>query len=219
MFSHEQVLEIFNHRYSCKEFLSQEKISESDMEIILKAGQLSPSSMGLEPWKFLVVENEALIKELIPVTPGGAKQLATCSHLIIILSRQAKDIKHDSDYIDYLLREVKKLPEETVSGFKSAIASIAKNRFNHDDQAILNYSSSQAYLAIANMALAGSMLGIDSCMIGGFDAKAVTDILVKHHLLDPEHFSMTLMLPLGKRIGDITPKSRQPFNTVVEWVK
>ena len=60
--THEQILEILNFRHACKEFDSSKKISDSDFEIILKGGQLSPSSMGIEPWKFLIIENEELKK-------------------------------------------------------------------------------------------------------------------------------------------------------------
>lgn len=66
--THEQILEILNFRHACKEFDSSKKISDSDFEIILKGGQLSPSSMGIEPWKFLVIQNESLREELATVS-------------------------------------------------------------------------------------------------------------------------------------------------------
>jgi len=219
MINHEKILELLNHRHACKEFNPQQKISESDMKMILTAGQLSPSSLGMEPWKFLVIENSDLIKELVPVTPGGMKQLETCSHLVIVLSRKPQDLKHDSKYLDHLVHDVKQFPEEAAEKYKNTVALIERNRFNHNDKAILGYSTSQAYLAIANMALVGAMVGVDSCPIGAFNGKAVCDILLEHNLLDADHFTLTLMLAFGYRAKDITPKKRQSFEEVISWVK
>lgn len=54
------VLEAFKFRHACKEFESSKKIKEDDFQFILECGRLSPSSCGLEPGEFLVVQNEEL---------------------------------------------------------------------------------------------------------------------------------------------------------------
>ena len=46
------------------------KISDSEFNTILEAGRLSPSSLGLEPWRFLVIQNETLREKLIPYSSG-----------------------------------------------------------------------------------------------------------------------------------------------------
>ena len=56
-------LEILNFVMPAKNLACSKKISDSDFEIILKGGQLSPSSMGIEPWKFLVIQNESLCEK------------------------------------------------------------------------------------------------------------------------------------------------------------
>lgn len=217
--NHQEILEALNFRHACKEFDSPKKISDSDFDLILKAGQLSPSSMGIEPWKFLVIENQALREELASVSWGGKKQIPSCSHLIILLSRTANDLKYDSDYMDYLLREVKGMPPEAVNGFKGVIKSVQETRFNHNDAALLNYSCLQTYLAAANMMTIAALAKIDSCAIGGFDQKAVEEILIKHNLLTKEHFHLTLMLAFGYRTHEVGPKKRQPIEDIVHWVK
>jgi len=217
--NHQEILEALNFRHACKEFDSAKKISDSDFDLILKAGQLSPSSMGIEPWKFLVIENQALREELTSVSWGGKKQIPSCSHLIILLSRTANDLKYDSDYMDYLLHEVKGMPTEAVDGFKGMVKSVQESRFNHSDVALLNYSCLQTYLAAANMMTVAALEKIDSCAIGGFDQKAVEDILIKHNLLDTKHFHLTLMLAFGYRAHEAGAKKRQPLTNIVEWVK
>lgn len=217
--NHTEILDILNFRHACKEFDSNKKIADADFEIILKAGQLSPSSMGLEPWKFIVIENKALREELAPISWGGKVQIPSCSHLVILLSRNAGDLKHDSAYIDSLLKEVKHMPNEMVEGFKGMIKSIEDNRFNNDERAIVNYSCLQTYLAASNMMTVAAMEKIDSCPIGGYDQQAVENLLVSRGLLDKDHFYLTLMIAFGYRKNEPKTKTRQPLESIVEWVK
>lgn len=217
--THEQILEILNFRHACKEFDSSKKISDSDFEIILKGGQLSPSSMGIEPWKFLVIQNESLREELATVSWGGKKQIPSCSHLVILLSRMPKELKHDSSYIHHLLTEVKQMPQEAVENFKGVIKMIEDTRFQNNEQALLNYSCLQTYIAAANMMTVSAMQQIDSCAMGGYDQKAVEEILIKHNLLNKDEFYLTLMIAFGYRINEPTSKTRQSLNDLVVWVK
>lgn len=217
--THEQILDILNFRHACKEFDSSKKIPDSDFKIILKAGQLSPSSMGIEPWKFLVIQNESLREELATVSWGGKKQIPSCSHLVILLSRMPKELKHDSSYIHHLLTEVKQMPQEAVENFKGLVKMIEDTRFQNNEQAILNYSCLQTYIAATNMMTVSAMQQIDSCAIGGYDQKAVEEILIKHNLLDKDKFYLTLMVAFGYRINEPTPKKRQSLNDLVVWVK
>ena len=55
-----EVLDILNFRHACKEFDSTKKISSEDLEVILEGGRLAPSSVGIEPWHFIVVKNQEL---------------------------------------------------------------------------------------------------------------------------------------------------------------
>ena len=217
--THEQILEILNFRHACKEFDSSKKISDSDFEIILKGGQLSPSSMGIEPWKFLVIQNESLREELATVSWGGKKQIPSCSHLVILLSRMPKELKHDSSYIHHLLTEVKQMPQEAVENFKGVVKMIEDTRFQTNEKALLNYSCLQTYIAAANMMTVSAMQQIDSCAMGGYDQKAVEEILIKHNLLNKDEFYLTLMIAFGYRINEPTPKTRQSLNDLVVWVK
>ena len=49
-----------NFRHACKVFDDTKKISDEDMKFILEAGRKSPSSFGMEGWKFLVITNDEL---------------------------------------------------------------------------------------------------------------------------------------------------------------
>lgn len=213
-----EILDILNFRHACKEFDSSKKISTDDFNIILESGRLSPSSMGIEPWKFLVIENQELKDKLGDVCWGGKKQMPTCSHLVIYLSRTPKELKSDSPYIDYLLKDIKHLPKEVVSSMKGIMKSIEETRFENDKD-MLNYSCLQTYIALSNMMTTASMLKIDSCAIGGMDQQAVEKILIDKGLLDKDKFYLTICCAFGYRLNEPSEKLRQPMDEIVTWVK
>ena len=93
-----EVINILNFRHACKEFDSTKKISSEDLEVILEGGRLAPSSVGIEPWHFVVIENQELKAELAKVCFGGKNQIPTCSHFVIYLTRTPNEIKANSAY-------------------------------------------------------------------------------------------------------------------------
>ena len=213
-----EVMDILNFRHACKEFDPNKKISPEDFKVILEGGRLAASSLGIEPWKFIVIENKELLDELAPVCSGGRKQINTCSQFVIYLSRKPKEIKSDSEYIDYLYKEVKHLPNEYADMMKNFIKTMEQSIFR-DERDAQSYSNEQTYIALTSMMLSAAMLNIDSCTIGGMDKKAVEKILIDRKLLDSDKFDITVCCAFGYRINEATHKLRQPMEEVVTWVK
>ena len=79
-------LEALSKRYSVKKF-NNEIIPQEKLFNILESGKLSASSLGLQPYKILVVESEEMKKKLIPAFYNPS-QISTCSHLIVIISKK-----------------------------------------------------------------------------------------------------------------------------------
>ena len=78
-------MEAMDFRHACKIFDESKKVSNEDMNFILEAGRKSPSSFGMEPWKFLVITNDELKEKLRPFC-WNQPQITTCSHLVVILA-------------------------------------------------------------------------------------------------------------------------------------
>ena len=91
------------------------------MEMIAETARLSPSSFGLEPWKFLIVENKELIKEISEVSWGFQRQASTTSHIVIALTKAGSEVKYDSDYIRNLWINTKGVSEEFFEGIKDVL--------------------------------------------------------------------------------------------------
>ena len=212
-----EVIDILNFRHACKEFDSTKKISSEDLEVIIEGGRLAPSSVGIEPWHFIVIENQELKDKLGEVCFGGTKQIPTCSDFIIYLTRTPKEIKSNSAYIEHLFKDVQNLPEDASSRMKGFIKNTED--IIGDDRNMQAYANEQTYIALSSMMLSAAMLNIDSCAIGGMDKKAVEKILVDRNLIDTDKFEVTIGCAFGYRVNEAKPKLRQSMNEVVTMVK
>ena len=92
----EQMLQVFENRCSTRYYDPNKKISQEDFAAILEFARLSPSSVGSEPWKFLVIQNKALREKIKPFSWGMQSQLDDCSHLVIILAK--KNARYDTPF-------------------------------------------------------------------------------------------------------------------------
>ena len=216
----QELLTIMDSRRAIKSFDPTKKISDEDFEFILEVGRRSPSSVGYEPWRFLVLQNEEIREQIREVSFGAKGQLPTASHFVIILAR--KDARYDSDYIDHLLKNVKKISPDIVEQMKGAYKNFQEvdMKILDDERNLFDWASKQTYLALANMMTMAQQIGIDSCPIEGFNYEAVTKILVENKLIDPEVFGVSVMAAFGYKEKDPEFASiRQPLSDIVQWVR
>lgn len=101
MLTPEQLTALWQRRAATRAYDPAKKIPDSDFEAILQAGRLSPSSVGSEPWQFLVVQNRELRAQLKPVSWGMATQVDDASHLVVILAK--KNARYDSSFFDDII--------------------------------------------------------------------------------------------------------------------
>lgn len=211
------ILAAFKYRRATREYDPARKISAEDFDFILELGRLSPSSVGSEPWTFLVIQNKALREALKPVAWGMAAQVDAASHLLVILAR--KNLRYDSPFMrESMIRR----------GLDAAQIEATLPRYEklqrHDmgtlesERALFDWACKQTYLALANMMTGAAMAGIDSCPIEGFDYAAVNRILVGAGLFDPAEWGVSVMATFGYRAGDIKPRARRSREDVVRWV-
>lgn len=102
----EQVIALQHQRFAAKKYDPNCRISQKDWEALVEVGRLAPSSIGLEPWKMLLLKNERMKEDLKPMAWGALFGLEGASHFVIYLAR--KGITYDSDYVKKVMHEVKK---------------------------------------------------------------------------------------------------------------
>ncbi len=159
-------LEILERRFACKGFLDK-KISADEFNYILEAARLSPSSFGMEPWRFLVIVDQTLKDQLSPLC-WNQKQITTCSHLVVISADM--DAVQDDDYIEKMFVR-RGLSDEATKAY------IQKYKSFLQTQDVACWTQKQCYIAAANMMDAAAAKGIDSCPIEGFEKKRVEEFL------------------------------------------
>lgn len=198
-------------RHACKIFDENKKISDTDMKDILEIGRLSPSSFGMEAWKFLVITNEDLKAKIRPAC-WDQVQVTSCSHLMIVLA--------GIDSVKVASGEVEKrfartgMDREGLDFYLGLYAGHLEGTLSSDEN-IYAWTAKQAYIASANMMTGAASKGIDSCPIEGFDKAQVEEILA----LDTTKHQVAMVLPFGYRVNDQPAKYRLDFDEVVEFVK
>lgn len=212
----QDIRQAFDRRVAVRVYNDQ-KIAKDDMELILDAAWLSPSSVGLEGWRFIVLENPDVKKQLKKVSWGAQYQLETASHFVLLVA--SKEVKFDSDNIYQSLirrgisdQEGLKTRLERYQSFQENDLAMTEPRHYFD------WAAKQTYIALANMMTTASFLGIDSCPIEGFDYQKVNQILADAELINPDIEGIASMLSLGYRLRDPKhPRSRKPREEVIFW--
>ena len=187
-----KIVEDFKWRYACKKFDPAKKISKADLDSLLEVLRLTASSYGLQPWKFLVVENQQIRQQLMD-SSWGQKQVVEAGHLLVLCSPK----KIDEAYIDRYINDTAKArgqePSE-LSGFKKMLMSIAAK----DEAAQYQWAKNQVYIALGSLLSACAQMRIDSCPMEGFMAKDYDKILG----LDDKGLTSMVVCPIGYRHTD-----------------
>lgn len=211
------ILKEIEQRQSVRQF-SDKKISDEDIKQILEAGRLAPSWMNVQPWHFIVVDNDET-KTLLSQSANNQKQIKDASHIIVMLGDFSA---WNNKNFGQILAE-KGIPEE---GVQQILSNKGYNPAQNTNAVLVARTMEQCSFAISFMNLQAQSLNIDSCIIGAF-ANELTGFSpeiyqkVKETLNIPESSMIAGMLALGYRQEGVKnlPKKRKSFETVVSYEK
>ncbi len=203
--------EAMDFRHACKVFDETKKISDGDINYILEAGRKSPSSFGMEPWKFLVITNEELKAKLRPVI-WNQVQVTSCSHLVIILAA-IDAVKPEFGIVERKFKR-RAMPQEKLDFYLGLYAEHLKQTLSSDEN-VYSWTARQTYIAAGNMMTAAGIKGIDSCPIEGFEKEKIEEILD----LDTSKYQLSVVLPFGYRVNEQSSQEREKLEDVVEFIK
>jgi nitroreductase len=167
------VTDALHWRYATKKFDASKKIPAEAWSSLEQALVLSPSSMGLQPWKFVVVQDPAVRKRL-SVASWGQSQPLDCSHFVVFAGRKGLDA---TDIERHLARtaEVRGTTRESLKGFAEMLHGGTEKGRN---AGILDFwMAHQVYIALGMFITAASVLGIDTCPMEGFEPAQYDEIL------------------------------------------
>lgn len=163
--SNDLLLQQLRWRYATKKFDSTRRISAPDWETLEQALILTPSSFGLQPWKFIVVTDQAMKEKLVPAS-WNQRQLADCSHVVIFAIKKHVGTKE----IDGFLRRVVQVRGVTLESLAAYRDLMLSHLVEGPESIHVNlWALRQVYIALGNFMTSAAMLGIDTCPIEGFE--------------------------------------------------
>lgn len=151
-------------RYATKTFQSGRRIPPDDWAALEDALVQSPSSYGLQPWKFLVIEDAELRQRLRPHS-WGQSQITDCSHLVVFLARRSIE-PADLDHLIDATAEARGVDAQQLAAYREMMAKdlIDGPRSGQID----GWASNQVYIALGTFLTAAALLAVDACPIEGF---------------------------------------------------
>ncbi len=186
-----ELLEQLNWRYATKQFDSNRKINASDWATLEEVLRLTPSSGGLQPWKFIVVTDPAVRAKLHPAS-YNQPQIIAASHLVVFA---AKNNFSEAD-VDAHLKNVARaqgVPEESLAQYRGMlVGGIVQSQ---DEAARNAWARNQTYIALGNLLTSAALLGVDACPMEGFDHAQYDEILG----LKVNGYSSAVIATLGYR--------------------
>jgi nitroreductase len=189
-----QLLEALNWRYATKAFDPARKIPATTWSALEETLVLSPSSFGLQPYRFLVINNPAVREKLLPHS-WGQRQIVDASHLVVFAARTAVTDVEIDHYIDRIV-EVRNIPREPLEGLRGMMGASLTSPGS--EIRIPHWAALQAYIALGNLLTSAGLLGVDACPIEGF-VSAEYDALLG---LKDEGYASVVVAALGYRSAE-----------------
>ncbi len=189
MANKENIIEQLNWRYAVKKFDSSKKVSDEDWKVLEDSLVLAPSSYGLQPYKFIVITDQALKEKLTPAAYGQT-QIADCSHLVVITYKKVLTDADVAHYVDRIV-EVRNAPRESFKDYEDTMKASAKKAL--DEGYIETWNSRQAYIALGFLMETAALLEVDACPMEGFSVEQFNEIL------GLEDYSAVVLCPVGYR--------------------
>lgn len=159
-----------NWRYAVKRFDDSRKLTEEVWNTLQESLLLTPSSYGLQPWKFAVITS-AETKAKLPSLSWGQKQPQECSHMVVLAVRKSMDAEYIERFMSSVT-ETRKLPAGAMDGYRKVLVSTVEKMDNH-----LDWNARQVYIALGQLMVAAAMLGVDTCPLEGIDTQAYDRLL------------------------------------------
>ena len=210
----EALIQQLRWRYATKKFDPARKISDEDWETLEEALVLTPSSFGLQPWKFFVVSNPVLREKLLPVS-WGQRQVIDASHLVVFAIRKNLGTE-DLDHYLRRMAEVRGIGVASLDPFRKIVAGFLSrdpSEFNVNE-----WATRQVYIALGNFMTSAALIGIDTCPMEGLEPAQYDQVLGLAGL----GYATVVACPAGYRASDdkyaVTPKVRFPASEMIQRI-
>jgi nitroreductase len=170
--SEAEVLEALNWRYAVQQFDSERKIADSTWKTLEESLRLSPSTIGIQPWKFIVITDQQLKEKLVEHSYGQSK-IVGASHLLVIAAKTDFTPEDTKRLIDRYV-EVRGVEPSSLDGLAAMINGGAAA---HTPESRANWLKRQVYIPLGMFLATAAMLRVDAGPMEGFVPAAYDEIL------------------------------------------
>lgn len=187
------LIDSMNWRFAIDKFDTEKNIPQDKLNELLDVMRMTASSMGLQPFKAIVIKDREFRKKLI-APANGQQKVADSSHLIILCIYK----NLSEDYIDSyfnLMANTRQQAIESLESFRKSIKSYIKTM---SPEEIENWAAKQTYIALGTLLQTCAIMEIDSCPMEGFNPDKVDKVLN----LSKNNLKAVLMAPIGYRAED-----------------
>ena len=212
--SADTILQAMNWRYATKAFNKDKHVSTEDKAALLETLRLAPSSHGLQPWKFVVVNDKAARRKLSESVPANKAKFEDSSMLVVIARRRVTTARHVARHIE-TLQEARGVSADELQSLKDSLTqSVAGRPIEVQDI----WNSRQVYVALGCAVAAAAFLKIDACPMEGVNPEKFDEIL---HLSGTD-YTTTVAIAFGYR-DENDPfasysRARLPASEVIEEI-
>lgn len=198
-----------NFRHACKIFDTSKKIPANQFLEILESARLSPSSLGLEPTRLLVVRDTNLRERLKEVC-WNQIQLTSAAE-VVVLKCQLQSMTPPSNYIDKMSFRRGKTDDERQKWIEFYSKFLQTNESN--GITLRHWVEKQSYIVGSSMMNYAAYLGIDSCAIEGFNERELNKVLE----IDTFKECVSMILTFGYRVKEQQKRYRLSLDEIVEY--
>ena len=210
--SPDTLISTLNWRYATKVFDNNKKIPATEWSALEESLRLSPSSFGLQPWRFYVVADQNVRAQLKAVS-WNQPQIVDASHLVVLATRNAID----KDYIVSAIKDIanaRGISTESLAAYQQMMEGSLLTRSAEE---LKHWAQKQTYIALGGFMTASALLGIDACPMEGFDPSAYDQQLK----LQEDGYSSAVVVTAGYRSVDdkyaSLAKVRLSKEQVIQW--
>ncbi|MEW4370773.1 nitroreductase family protein [Paenibacillus kandeliae] len=195
-------------RRSIKSYDPEVKISREEMNDILTETTRAPSSINLQPWRFVVVQSEEAKAQLLPLAKFNAHQVETAAAVVAIFA----DLQHEenAEYIfnkavelGYMPAEVKERQLPFALGYYEQLSREARKEIALIDSG----------LVAMQLMMVARAHGYDTNPIGGYDKEQVAEM----YGMDKERYVPVMLVSMGKAANEGYPSMRLPLDMIAEF--
>ncbi|PEZ00253.1 nitroreductase family protein [Bacillus sp. AFS018417] len=200
--------EIMTGRRSIRKYDSSVKISKEEMTEILTEATLAPSSVNMQPWRFLVIDSAEGKEKLAPLAKFNQLQVETSAAMIAVFGdlnnfENAEEIYGKAVELGYMPSEVKESQMEKLTAYFSTVSPEVMK-----DTVLIDGG-----LVAMQLMLTARAHGYDTCPIGGYEKDKIAEAFG----LDKERYVPVMLISIGKAADSGYKSVRLPIDKIAQW--